>query len=100
MMCGTTPTHIFTLPFSVDVIKKIRIVYSQDNQIVFTKETDDCTLEDNIVTVKLTQKETLSFDYKKAVEIQVRILTNDDDSLISGIRCVTVGRCLDKEVLI
>lgn len=99
MICGTTPTHTFTLPFDVDLIKSVRVIYAQDNQIVFVKNTEDCTLADNTVTVKLTQEETLSFDYKKAVEIQVRVLTADDESLVSGIKCVSVGRCLDEDVI-
>lgn len=99
MMCGTTPTHTFTLPFDVDLIKSVRVIYAQDNQIVFVKNTKDCTLANNTVTVKLTQKDTFAFDYKKSVEIQVRVLTVDGESLVSGIRCISVGRCLDKDVI-
>lgn len=100
MMCGTTPTHTFTLPFSVNEIKSVRIIYAQGSKPLFVKEKGDCTLENNVITVKLTQEDTLLFDYKKRVEIQVRVLTTDDDSIISTIKSISVGRCLEKEVII
>ena len=100
MMCGTTPTHTFTLPFPVDEIKSVRIIYSQGDKPLFVKETDDCTLENNTITVKLTQEDTLKFDHKKSVFVQVRVLTHNDDSLISGIKSISVGRCLEKEVIV
>jgi DNA-directed RNA polymerase subunit L len=100
MMCGTTPTHYFKLPFNVDTISKIRILYSQDNKIVFVKNTEDCTLENNLVTTKLTQENTLAFDYRKPIEVQVRVLDVNGDSLVSTIKVIRAGRCLDNEVIL
>lgn len=99
MMCGTTPTHVFTLPFDVSIIKEVRIVYAQNKEPVVIKNTPDCTLNGNEVTVKLTQKDTLSFDYRKTVEVQVRVLTQENESLVSAIKAITVGRCLDNGVI-
>ena len=99
MMCGSTPTHTFTLPFNVDIIKNVRVVYSQGDEPLFVKEMDDCVLKDYIMSVKLTQEDTLSFDYKKLARIQVRVLTINDDSLVSTIKTITPGRCLEKEVI-
>lgn len=99
MIRGTTPTHIFKLPFEKDVIKAIRIIYAQNNQIVLVKNTEDCVLENGTATVKLTQEDTLSFDSSKSVEIQVRVLTAGEDALVSNIKCISVERCLDKDVI-
>ena len=99
-MCGTTPTHTFTVPFSVDVIKSVRVIYSQNDKPVVVKETADCVLANNTVVTKLTQKETMSFDPKVRVEIQLHVLTTTDESIVSSIKCVSVGRCLDKDVIV
>lgn len=99
MMRGTTPTHIFTLPFEANLISNIRIIYTQGDEQVFVKEVKDCNIDGNTVTVRLTQEETFLFDCKKYVEIQVRALTNGGDVLNSNIMKESVERCLDNEVI-
>jgi hypothetical protein len=94
---GTTPLHIFTLPFDTEQIDKVRIIYAQDDRVIFTKE--QCKCEGKVVSVKLTQEETLKFDCRKKVQIQMRILTKDGDALVSAIRSVVVEKCLESEVL-
>lgn len=99
MIQGTTPTHVFTLPFSTENLKEIRIIYAQDNNVILTKTAADCTLENDTATVKLTQAETLLFEARKHVQIQVRVLTAMGDALTSNIEHVSVGKCLDNEVM-
>lgn len=99
MICGTTPTHVFVLPFDVDLIKSIRIIYAQAGEVVMTKENEDLQLEGNSVRYKLTQEETLAFDDSKRVEIQVRVLTVDGDALASDIYSVFAERCLERSVI-
>ena len=98
-MRGTNPTHTFTLPFNVDLIDKVRILYVQNEKAVFVKETENCALEGNTVTTKLTQKDTLAIDHKRPVEVQVRILTVTGDSLVSAIKTFRAGRCLEDGVI-
>ena len=99
MIQGTNPVHTFKLPFSTEAVQSIRILYAQDDEVVVAKETADCTLEGDKATVELTQEDTLSFNHKKKVEIQVRVLTVDGKSLVSDPKCVTVRQCLDKDVI-
>ena len=99
MVRGTTPTHIFTIPISVEDVKKVRVIYAQNDTKLFCKETEDCVLKENTVSVKLTQEETLLFDCKNCVEIQLRVLTNDDVALASFPMQVGVSRCLEDEVI-
>lgn len=99
MMRGTTPTHIFTLPFEANLLSNIRIIYTQGDEQVFVKEVKDCNIDGNTVTVRLTQEETFLFDCKKYVEIQVRALTHGGDVLNSNIMKESVERCLDNEVI-
>lgn len=99
MYIGTTPTHIFTLPFTTDVIKCLRILYGQGNKLVLTKTTEDCTLEDKTIRVKLSQKETFLFNCTEAVKVQLRVLTNDGEALVSPINYVDPRECLEREEL-
>lgn len=83
MIRGTTPTLTFTLPFNTSIIDVLYITFSQKDQEVFTLEKSDCILSDNVITAKLTQNQTLAFNHNSLVEIQIRVLTNDGDSLAS-----------------
>ena len=100
MMRGTTPTHIFTLPFDNSLISKLRIIYVQGDKKVLVKEHEDCQIEGNTATVKLSQLETFLFDHMKQVEIQLRVLTKGGDALNSYPMKVSVERCLDNEVMV
>lgn len=99
MTRGTTPTHRFTLPVDADRASKIRVLYAQDGNPVLRLDTDRFALEGRTARVKLTQEETLKFDETKLVEIQLRVLTTDGDSLVSNVKWVSVNRLLEDEVL-
>lgn len=97
MKRGTTPTHTFALPFDVDMIEKVRVLYSQNDELKLTKT--DAALDRNTVTVKLTQEDTFKLESGLVVDIQIRVLTVDGDALNSDIIRVPVERCLESEVL-
>ena len=99
MRRGTTPTHTFTLPITVENCSQIRIIYSQRGKVLLKKNKEDMELDGYTVKTKLTQAETMKFDDKELVEIQVRAITWDDDSLVSDVFTRRVGRLLDDEVL-
>lgn len=100
MIRGTTPTHIFEIPFDSSYLKRILITYFQDKHIVLEKTEQDCVLEAKSISTTLTQEDTLKFSHKKPVEIQIRVLTNDDTALATAIQEVDVGRVLNEEVLV
>lgn len=99
MIRGTTPTHVFTIPIDVSMIKNVKIVYSQFDKIVLEKTGDDVELSGNTLTTRLSQEDTFGFACTGSVHIQLRILTDGGSVLASKIMTVTVGRCLDSEVL-
>lgn len=99
MRRGTTPTHTFNLPFSTENVSKAKVIYSQEEEVIFAKEDAACEREGNTVKVRLTQEETLRFDCTKVVKIQIRILTKGGDALASDIILVKVDKCLESEVL-
>lgn len=101
MIRGSTPTHTFELPFDVKYIKDGRISYMQDGAVVLEKQIDDCTLEGQVITVKLTQEETLLFNcFKGYVYIQIKLLTQNGEVIYSDDEIKEeVERCFNEEVL-
>lgn len=98
MKRGTTPTLTFELPFESNQIKNLNIAFSQKKDMKFSKEKDDCELSENQVKVKLTQSDTLSLD-KGSVNIQMRVLTKDDNALASDIINVEVEDILKEGII-
>ena len=75
---GTTPTHEFELPYPVEIVKNVRITYTQHRGKSFTKTLPDCVLSEGKIEVSLSQEETFSLDASKLVDIEIRLqLTND-----------------------
>lgn len=99
MIIGTTPKHTFKLPFDTSVIRKIRVIYSQNDTAILTKTEKDCVLGNNDLSVTLTQEDTFKFDHKLPVEIQVRVLTNNGSVAASIPKKVGVTKCLETEVI-
>lgn len=99
MIRGTTPTHIFNLPFSADLVAAARVIYKQGQKEILRKETEDFTKDGKSLRTTLTQEDTLLFDCKLNVKIQLRVKTTDGAVLATKPRLVTVEECLDGEVL-
>ena len=96
---GTTPKHIFTIPFDVSLISDLRISYGQSGKEIVVKSKKDCTLDEQTITVVLTQEDTFKFDCTKQVQVQVRVLTLGGEALNSDILILDVDQCLNTEVL-
>lgn len=99
MIRGTTPTHIFNIPFDTSLVDEVKITYAQDDEIVLIKGTSDCVLDTNTIKVTLSQEDTFLFDHKKNVQVQVRLLTKSGEAFASIVEKVGVSQCLDNEVL-
>lgn len=105
MIRGTTPTLRFTLPFACSNITKLSVAFSQNDQLVLEKDISACQMQDNVVTVRLTEDETLMLkcgDHRpgmvKTVEIQLRVGCGET-RLASQIWTVPVGRILKEGCL-
>lgn len=94
MIQGTTPTHLFNLPFETSMIEAVRIVYEQNKKIILVKE--ECTMNENSLELKLTQEETLQFDENIPVRIQLHIRTKTDDAYASKVFTVPAYELLDR----
>lgn len=99
MIKGTTPTHTFRLPFDTSIIKEVMVIYAQNEMEVFHKDKYECEFSGKKIIVKLSQEETLLFNHRQNVQIQVRVLTNDDVAVASQIKEITIQNCLNSGVI-
>jgi hypothetical protein len=51
---GSTPTHIFTLPFEREWLSDLRIKYFQGKKEILTKNLGDVTLSGNDISLVLS----------------------------------------------
>lgn len=70
---GTTPTITFRLPFQTDQIRDVEIYFAQKN-FLFQKDTEDCSFEENRITVTLSQEETMQLNEGLSLRLQARIV--------------------------
>lgn len=100
MFKGTTPTHTFNIPPDLSAIKEVRIIYSQNGEVVLKKRTADCTIEGRTIKTKLSQEDTFLFKGNTPVSILIRVLTQGKDALRSLPIVRSVEECCDDEVLV
>ena len=96
---GTTPTIEYELPFDTSVLSEVFVTISQSGNVIIEKEIGDCVLTDCLLTVKLSQDETLSLSASRIAEIQVRMKTVDGDVLASDIYTDDVYKILKDGVI-
>lgn len=94
MIRGTTPTLKFTLPFDVEQLTTAWLTFAQNNQVVINKTLSDCTYSGKVITLVLTQTDTLALDSKYRVEIQIRGKTTDGKAIASAVFTDSVDRIL------
>ena len=98
-MRGVTPTHTFKVPVDASNISRVMVIYAQNGTEVFHKDTEDCVIEGNRVSVTLKQEDTLKLSDSTHVKIQIRIKTKDGVALKSIPKVVDVTECLNDEVI-
>lgn len=99
MIRGTTPTLEFTLPFEVSNLSTAYITLAQNGRIVVEKCMDECKCGKDILSVQLTQEETLKLDCNYKVDIQIRAKTVMDEALASNIITVSARKILKDGVI-
>lgn len=108
MIRGTTPTHTFTFDkLDPRTFKVMNVYYAQQGVEVLVKNKNDFTFKQEecdkgpiySASVTLTQEETLNFNSKHKVELQMRALTSDDKALATKKYELSVWDVIDDEVL-
>lgn len=100
MIRGTTPTHIFKLPIETNTIRQLRITYNQGGKTILEATEADCTMTGKEIRYRLTQEDTLLFTPLAVVELQIKVLTTDDNVMASRIMSLPVEKILNTEVLV
>lgn len=107
MRRGTTPILEFSIedklgrPFDVStLVNKGVITFKQGSNIVLEKRLSDCDVEENVISFKLSQEETLKFNAGIDVKVQCRFLdTIETNALATDIKIMSVSDVLNEEVL-
>lgn len=90
----STPTNEFTCitntdgePIDLSLLTELYITYSQNCRTVLEKTLADCTINGNVISVKLTQEDTGAFtnDLTNEVRIQLRLKFQDGSTYPSQI---------------
>ena len=96
---GSTPIHVFTLPFSIEEVADLRIVYKQSKNKVLSREKKDVNIQGNDVVLTLTQEDTFLFNESDNVEVQLKVKTINDQVFNSDIMEMKITKALDDEVI-
>ena len=86
MVRGTTPVEILTVKNTeaIEEATDVWVTFEQGSTEITRKwklgasDNDGITIDGNVVTVKLSQEDTLSFA-KGSVSVQIKMLKNDED---------------------
>lgn len=98
MRRGTTPTNTFKVDIDLREAAVMYITYSQLGKTIVEKEIQDITIEEDTLSVTLTQEETLAFCAGE-VEVQIRARFPGGLAVESEIKKTTAERVLKEGVI-
>lgn len=110
MTRGETNTDIFTVDLAIEDPKAVQVTYRQGNYVIIQKQLNELDYQllydeelqeyyATQVTCNLSQEETFKFWANDIALVQLRIITKDDESLVSNIKKIRVEECLDCNIL-
>lgn len=87
MRRGTTPTLTFTTPYEAALIQSGYLTFKQRGAIVLDVPLSDpsVTVEDNAITITLTQEQTLAFTSAAPAQAQIRAMLTSNKAVASNI---------------
>ena len=81
---GTTPINIFRTDVDLTNASVLFITYKQNGEVILEKSIDEVKIQNNIVSVYLSQKDTLLF-MERIVTIQIRAKFSDGSAIASSL---------------
>lgn len=109
MRRGETSTDTFTIEQPIENPQAVQVTYREGNCIIVQKQLEDIIYEiltDEFdepwatqITCALSQEETFKFYACDNALVQVRIITENGDSLVSDIKKIRIDECLDNNIL-
>ena len=105
---GTTPNHIFHIPFSISSVTDAYITYKQDGRVVIDKALKDLSvdLDNNTLSLQLTQDNTMGFCFNhkyrdNIVTIQIKLVFKNNIICLSRpIRDKILDQVRDSQVIV
>lgn len=94
MIRGTTPVLEFELPFDVTELSELYVSIAQNRRIVIDASLSRCRADEKIISLQLTQAETLALKHGIDCEIQIRCRTKDGSALASEMFRTSTDRIL------
>lgn len=103
MRIGATEIHTFTLPYALSAVSKLYVTYQQSGVNVLEKnladDADQFAIDGEVLTLTLTQEDTLRFDEGDA-EMEITVEYAADGAIgKSEIETVPVERSLREQVI-
>ncbi len=99
MRRGTTPTFFFELPADATHFLTVEIVFVQDGKTVLTVDRSRLTANGRQVSFRMTEEETLSFLPEVNAELQLRLITEEGQVLVSDIRTCPIRKKYPEDLL-
>ena len=101
MIKGTTQGYSFTIPFDASEVKSVIVSFGQNDIETLCKKTEDCIIEGHLVTVRLSQQDTLAFEEGCYLQAQLRILKTDGEAVSTKTMVLDdVYKSLNDEVMV
>ena len=98
MRRGTTPTLVINIKgIDMSTIAEWYVTVAQDS-VQITKTGTDLTIEGTLISMPLTQQETMKFKSGE-VSVQIRAKTTENVVIASGIETIDIDRILYNEVI-
>ena len=98
MRRGTTPTLVINIKgIDMSTIAEWYVTVAQDS-VQITKTGTDLTIEGTLISMPLTQQETMLFKSGE-VSVQIRAKTMENVVIASGIQTIDIDRILYNEVI-
>lgn len=101
MRRGTTPTLTFTTPYEASLIDGGFLTFRQGKRTVLDISLTDqaVTIEDEAISVTLTQEQTLLFSSEKFAQAQIRASLSSGKAVASNIVQIPIGAILKNGVI-
>jgi len=99
LIIGGTRQQTFNLPFNYDLIKKLMIVYVQDDVVIIKKTLNDLIkslFDESLIYCTLSEADTFKFKEGK-VQAQMKVLLEDGSILVSERFNMKAVRTIDGE---
>lgn len=99
MYQASTPTHTFTFSEDINLLfKDITVTYLQNKKIILEKTLKDFTVNGNVLSLDLTQEETIMFSPFAEVRIELLPITENGKVLPKVFDNIPVEEIQNKKV--